>query len=230
MKRVLILATFLASAAPATAADMPQPQQYPPRAAIPMAPAYNWSGFYAGAMGGYGQSSSASASLNGVTVSTSTTSLKGGFAGGTLGYNFVTGPVLFGVEADGAWSGIGYSASVGSLIASDKIKAFGSVTGRVGVPLDAFLFYGKGGYAIADNEISASQNGLTASISRVHSGWTIGGGFEYLFLPNWSAKVEYMYVDYLNTTYNNGIGLGVTVNTIKGGINYHFGGPIVARY
>jgi outer membrane immunogenic protein len=64
-----------------------------------------------------------------------------------------------------------------------------------------------------------------------------GGGLEYLFVPNWSGKIEYMYADYSNATYltafvPGGIGLGVTVNTVKAGINYHFGwgGPVVARY
>ena len=54
-----------------------------------------------------------------------------------------------------------------------------------------------------------------------------------MFAQNWSAKAEYMYADYFNTTYLAGlgrVGLGVTVNTVKAGVNYHFGGPIVARY
>jgi outer membrane immunogenic protein len=63
----------------------------------------------------------------------------------------------------------------------------------------------------------------------------VGAGLEYLFVPNWSAKVEYMYADYSNANYltnfvPGGIGLGVTVNTVKAGVNYHFGGPVVARY
>jgi outer membrane immunogenic protein len=77
--------------------------------------------------------------------------------------------------------------------------------------------------------------GVTLSQNRFHSGWTIGGGLEYLFVPNWSAKAEYMYADYSNATYLStfvpgGIGLGVTTHTVKAGVNYHFGGPVVARY
>ncbi len=79
---------------------------------------------------------------------------------------------------------------------------------------------------------------LSASESHVHSGWTVGGGLEYLFAPQWSGKLEYMYADYGSATYAagivpGGVGLSATVHTIKAGINYHFGwggGPVVARY
>jgi outer membrane immunogenic protein len=61
------------------------------------------------------------------------------------------------------------------------------------------------------------------------------GGLEYLFTPSWSGKAEYMYADYGNEAYliafaPGGIGLGVTTHTVKAGVNYHFGGPVVARY
>jgi outer membrane immunogenic protein len=86
----------------------------------------------------------------------------------------------------------------------------------------------KGGYAWADNQISATGFGLTFAETRFHSGGTVGAAFEYLFVPNWSAKVEYMYAYYTNSSYltnfvPGGIGLGVSVNTVKAGINYHFG-------
>jgi outer membrane immunogenic protein len=234
LKKILILGAVIASASVASAADMPQAVPYT-RAPVAMAPAYDWTGFYIGAMGGYGWSDQVRASVGGLTVSGSSNDLKGGFGGGTVGYNWQTGPAVFGIEADAAWSGIKYSASALGVTLADKIQSFGSVTGRVGWAANAALFYVKGGYAWADNQISASALGVTFSESRLHSGWTIGGGLEYLFLPNLSGKVEYMYADYSNTNYlttfvPGGIGLGVTVNTVKAGVNYHFGGPVVARY
>jgi outer membrane immunogenic protein len=198
-------------------------------------PGVNWTGFYIGAMGGYGQSNQVSESIGGITVSASSNDLKGGFGGGTVGYNWQTGPAVFGVEADAAWSGIQYSQTAFGVTIADKIQAIGSVTGRVGFAASAALFYIKGGYAWADNQISASAGGATFSESHLHSGWTIGGGLEYLFTQNWSGKVEYMYADFSNANYltsfvTGGVGLGVTVNTVKAGINYRFGGPVVARY
>jgi hypothetical protein len=74
--------------------------------------------------------------------------------------------------------------------------------------------------------------GVTFAESKVHSGWAVGGGLEYLFMPSWSGKAEYMYADYGNEAYliafaPGGIGLGVTTHTVKAGVNYHFGGPVV---
>jgi outer membrane immunogenic protein len=137
---------------------------------------------------------------------------------------------VFGIETDAAWSDIKYSQSAFGLTLTDKIQSFGSVTGRLGFTANAALFYVKGGYAWAENEVSASAFGLTGSESHVHSGWTVGGGLEYMFVPNWSGKIEYMYADYSNVNYvtaavPGGIGLGVTVNTVKAGVNYHFGAP-----
>jgi outer membrane immunogenic protein len=234
MKKILTAIVLVTSAGTASAADMPSaaPYQKAPYAS----PAYNWTGFYIGAMGGYGWSDQARASIGGVSVSASSNDLKGGFGGGTVGYNWQAGSWLFGVEADAAWSDIKFSESAFGVTVTDKIQSFGSVTGRMGfLPANSVLLYVKGGYAWADNEVSATGFGVTFAESRFHSGWTVGGGLEYLFVPNWSAKVEYMYADYSNANYltsfvPGGIGLGVTVNTVKAGVNYHFGGPAVARY
>jgi outer membrane immunogenic protein len=193
------------------------------------------SGFYIGAMGGYGWSSQLRATVGGVAFAASSSDLQGGFGGGTIGYNWQTSNVVLGVEADAAWSGIRWSQTALGVTVADKLQAFGSATGRAGFVANAALFYVKGGYAWASNQISASAFGVTFSQSQFHSGWTIGGGLEYLFMPNWSGKAEYMYADYRNATYlaafaPGGIGLGMTTHTVKAGINYHFGGPVVARY
>ena len=234
MKRTLTILAIIASASAASAADMPQAAPYT-RAPVMVDPGVNWTGFYVGAMGGYGWSDQTRATIGGITVSSSNNDIKGGFAGGTVGYNWQTGPAVFGIEADAAWSGIKYSEVDLGVTLADKIQAIGSVTGRIGYAANAALFYVKGGYAWADNQISASAGGAAFSESHLHSGWTIGGGLEYLFVPNLSGKVEYMYADFSNANYltnvvAGGIGLGVTVQTVKVGVNYHFGGPIVARY
>jgi outer membrane immunogenic protein len=109
----------------------------------------------------------------------------------------------------------------------DKIRSFGSVTGRIGVTSGAALFYAKGGYAWADNRFSIAGLGGSFSESKVLSGWTVGAGVEYMFAPNWSLKGEYMYADYGSERYltafaPGGLELGATTHTVKGGINYHF--------
>lgn len=234
LKSYAAVASLLIVSSPVFAADLPQAAPAPMPVAAPVS---YWSGFYIGAMGGYGWSDTVRATVGGLTVSTSNNDLKGGFAGGTVGYNWQNGPAVFGIEADAAWSDLKYSESGLGITLTDKLQSFGSVTGRLGYAAGPALFYVKGGYGWANNQISASvfPFGATFSQSRLHSGWTIGGGLEYMFAPNWSVKGEYMYADYSNATYLSnsipgGIGLGVTTNTVKGGVNYHFGGPVVARY
>jgi outer membrane immunogenic protein len=204
-------------------------------------PGVNWTGFYIGAMGGYGWSEKVSAGIAGFgNVTLNSNELKGGFGGGTIGYNFQSpgSQIVFGIEADAAYSDIKYRQSFLGVTLQDRIRSFGSVTGRLGYAAGPALFYVKGGYAWADNEISATAIGLGSfSESKVHSGYTVGGGLEYMFAPSWSAKAEYMYADYGTKRYLSavvlpGVDLGATVHTIKGGINYNFnmGGPVVARY
>jgi outer membrane immunogenic protein len=246
MKKFLLASiALMAMSVAASAADLAR--KAPPPAPVPMAPISSWDGFYIGAMGGYGWSDRASVTVGGVTF-TGPGDLRGGFVGGTAGYNFAPmgSSFLLGIEVDGAWANINRSATgasaFGTLTLTDKIDAIGSVTGRLGWTFGPGLLYAKGGWAWADQTLSATLAGplavTTASQSNFHSGWTVGGGFEYLFAPNWSGKIEYMYADLGSTTFGTGtlvaggVGVGHTLNTIKGGINYHFnwGSPVVARY
>jgi outer membrane immunogenic protein len=238
MKFVLVVLALAGSISAAQAADIipaPAPAA-PPVYRPPVSPVYNWSGFYIGAMGGYGWSDR-------VTVAgfvLTNPNLNGGFAGGTVGFNYqVPGSMLvLGVESDAAWSDIQHTEGIVGLASfQERIEAFGSVTGRVGVAVDSVLLYGKGGYGWAENKISATLFGLTASESHFHSGWTVGAGAEWDFSGPWSAKAEYMFaryspVNYLAAPGFAGVGLGADVHTIKFGVNYRFGwaGPVVARY
>lgn len=233
MKMKLAALAVLVSTTGAMAADLPRAAPVP-YAKAPVAMGYNWTGFYVGAMGGYGWTQNVT--IAGFTGNTN--EIKGAFGGGTIGYNWQApgSQFVFGIEADGAWSDVKYRETILGVTFEDRIRAFGSVTGRVGIAADAALFYIKGGYAFADNRMSLTTiAGTLFSESRLHSGWTLGGGIEYGFAPNWSAKAEYMYASYANENYltafvPGGISFGMDIHTAKFGINYRFGGPVVARY
>jgi outer membrane immunogenic protein len=94
----------------------------------------------------------------------------------------------------------------------------------------------KGGGAWAKYKYSNSDplSGGTFNASETRSGWTIGGGVEYAFAGNWSAKVEYDYIDFgtktvtfpdIPTATGFPEGLKNTINEVKVGVNYRFGGP-----
>jgi outer membrane immunogenic protein len=220
--RIAALA-LLATTTYAGAADMPAPVPY--TKAAPVVAGYNWTGFYVGAIGGYGWSRTGGVDFN------------GGFAGGTVGANWQMSNFVLGVEAEGAWADIGQS-STGIVGATDRVEAFGSIAGRLGVAFDNFLIYGKGGFAAANNRISLTAGGVTATDRRTHTGYTAGGGVEYGFTPNWSAKAEYLFAHYESENYFAGVlppGVpsgSFDVHTVKAGINYRFGwgGPVVAKY
>ena len=219
MNRLLLAAGLLSVATAASAADM-QARPYTKAPPPMVSPAYNWSGFYIGAMGGYGWDSGDS---------------SGGFGGGTIGYNwqFPGSQFVFGVEVDAAGASIKDSLTAdigGGVLATEelKINSFGSVTGRAGFAMDAALIYAKGGFAWANRKdsISVPALGVTLSDSQSHTGYTIGGGLEYLFTPNWSAKGEYMYTSLGSKAYNLGGDVfdsgTIDFHTIKVGVNYHF--------
>jgi outer membrane immunogenic protein len=128
MKLKLAFAALLASTAIASAADLPA-RTYTKAPAPAYAPVYNWTGFYIGVMGGYGWSQDATVGITGVGVVTGATDeIKGGFGGGTIGYNFQNGPNwVFGLEVDVAGGSISYSESALPLYSFDtEIQALGS--------------------------------------------------------------------------------------------------------
>ncbi|GAB9158468.1 porin family protein [Bradyrhizobium diazoefficiens] len=188
-----------------------------------VASVYNWTGFYLGIVGG------------GAWQADSDPKMKGGFVGGTAGYNWQTGNVVFGLEADAAWADVSASATVLGITASSKTDALGTVRGRIGYAVNNVLFYGTGGYAWIDNKISGTAGALTISDSKFHSGWTVGAGVEAFFAPQWSVKGEYLYRSLGSENYFGNIGVPqasgtLNFHTVQVGVNYHFGGPIVAKY
>jgi outer membrane immunogenic protein len=236
MKYGLVVLALAGSVTAASAADvLPAPAPAPVYKPA-SSPAFNWSGFYVGAMGGYGWSQQIN--VNGLVGTGS--DIKGGFGGGTVGFNYQAPGSMFvvGAEADAAWSDIKYTVPiVGVGSGQFRIQSFGSVTGRLGVAVDNVLLYGKGGYAWANNEFSITALGVTLANSQFHSGWTVGGGAEWAFAGPWSAKAEYMYARYNQRNYfaavvPPGLNFGVDVHTVKAGVNYRFGwgGPVVAKY
>lgn len=214
MKKILTAGVALAAlvaAAPAFAADLSK--AYPTKAPI-MAPApvFSWTGFYLGANAGYAWGSGdAYSDALGIDPS-------GWLGGGQIGFNYQFGNnVVIGAEADLQ----GSSISDSNYGIEQKMDYFGTVRARLGYAFDTVLPYVTGGFAYGHTKVSDSYTGF--SDSNTATGWTLGGGVEYAFLPNWTARAEYLYVD-LGDNYYNAIGekAGLTASVARLGLNYKF--------
>jgi len=220
---VMMLAVASANAAelPVPPPQYAPPAQYapPPQYAPPLpAPALPclWLGPYVGANTGFQWTSN----IGGLSSSAFTGG--SGFTGGIqVGYNWQNGPWVYGVESDfnlsdvnGTFAGYQFSN-----------PWFGTMRGRAGYLINnSFFVYGTAGLAFGVTTIS--NGGLSDSSGRL--GWTVGAGVEFGLAPwglnpNWSAKVEYLYLDL-----SQGGNLPASTssnfqsNVVRLGVNYHF--------
>jgi outer membrane immunogenic protein len=253
MRRIVLLGTTglatVAFVSAALAADLPRKAPV-----APVVAAYNWTGFYIGGHGGYGWGDtdwnfvSSSGPVTDRASQSFSHDIKGGFGGGQVGYDWQTGQFVFGVEA--SWSASDINGTLLSTFggAADdvfktKISDFFTLTGRVGVAWDSALIYAKGGYANANIKVSTTDivgaNQGSASSSERHSGWAAGGGLEWRFAQNFSLGVEYLYLQFNDDrhlqTFSGGGGattddIEARAHTVKGKLNWRFGGPVSARY
>jgi outer membrane immunogenic protein len=253
MKKLFVLTTALVAlgAAPALAADLaarPYTKAPPP---IP-APIMTWTGFYLGIQGGGGWGRSNETFFGAPNAAgfagTQNYDTTGGFVGGVGGYNWQVGSTVFGIEGDYHWADInGRSNVINTALGYGdtyytKLRGFGDIKGRLGYAAGPALLFVSGGAAVGDlqHRYDAGTNPFSASFvqNNWRWGWTLGAGAEYMFAPNWSAKIEYNYIDFGTSTIQytnptipaNRSEWKDTVHTLKAGLMYHFGGPVVARY
>ena len=93
---------------------------------------------------------------------------------------------------------------------------------RRGVRSSAALRHRRPG-ADADSKVSVSGSGITLSDTKTQTGWTAGAGVEWMFLPRWSLKAEYLYRRFESVTLFGGISTGSSaLNSGQFGVNYHF--------
>jgi outer membrane immunogenic protein len=269
-----IAASALAAIAVASAASAADLAARPYTKAPVMAPVYDWTGFYIGGNVGYswGRSSDTSTLTNGAGTVLFTTgagaNMDGVIGGGQIGYNWQIQNWVWGLEADIQGSDqkgrrdylcpTGVCTPPFGVLAvfpgpavpvalDQKLEWFGTVRGRVGVlATPQVLFYATGGLAYGEVNtsavIGAGAFGFNARDTRV--GYTVGAGVEGAIGGNWTAKLEYLYMDlgrtsgtFLTTIPALGGGVlsynyssRITDNIVRVGLNYKFGGPVIAKY
>jgi outer membrane immunogenic protein len=239
---------------PVFATDMPV-NKAPAYAPVPY---YNWTGFYVGGhvgWGAVGENQTAISSTAGIiiippgtVINTDSSSFLGG---GQIGYNQQTGNWVFGAEGDFSWTNAKASATIAGTLVANSFRTqnantdwYATLTGRIGYAWDNWLLYVKGGAAW----MNVNYNNNVTVVPTIFNfpgstdtrlGWTIGVGIEQALWNNWSWKLEYNYMDFgtrryafLDTTgtITTMFDINTKVNAVKVGLNYRWGGPVIAKY
>ena len=214
------------------AADLPQRPAYTAPILAP-APVYNWTGFYVGGnLGGAFGNVEVSNVNNGATTSPNSSGFAGG---GQFGYDYQIGPWVIGIRnlIDGA--DLSKSATIsGAGTVNSHTNWFDTLTARGGYLVQPnLLLYAQGGAAWAQWNVTLNNSGVqVGQISgNSNTGWTVGGGVEWMFVPHWSAFLEYNYMGF--GTFSNTVAacVGGTCGNFSGkadlqdvivGVNYKF--------
>lgn len=185
---------------------------------------------------------------------------NGWTGGVQAGYNWQgASPFVLGFEADiNALSAQTSLTAVGTTPGGTVITNFtnsmdpkwiATFRGRAGYTFGQSLLYLTGGLAVLNSDynqtfiaIAPVAINTVQSTNNTTAGWTVGGGWEQALSMNWSVKAEYLYARF------NGVDANVTAPLVAGftdrvagradvdihqarvGINYRFGGPVVAKY
>jgi outer membrane immunogenic protein len=203
---------------------------------------YNWTGFYIGIQGGGGWARVEQTDAR--PFGSDPYFATGATIGGTIGVNMQSGQIVLGLEGDGAasWieeSSVGTSPFFGNCGGAPprcfaNLQALATLRGRAGLAMDNILPYLTGGLAVGSlhgEEGDVAANGAFGAGTTTVVGWTAGVGIEAMFNQNWSAKAEYLYVDFgKRAIFNDNVGgvivpesLRLTANLLRVGLNYRFG-------
>lgn len=208
MKKIIVGAVAAAATCAtvsAQAADIYGRRPYAQPYTVNQPLANSWMGPYIGGNLGYGWGD---VSHNGARPS-------GVLGGLQAGYNYQSGQLVVGIEGDLQLN------SSDDMFAGWKFSNpwFGTVRGRLGYAFNNVLLYGTGGLAFGSLKVQAG--GLTES--QTSAGWTAGVGAEVAINQNWSAKVEYLYVDLSEKTFlMTGLPHDYRFSTVRLGVNYRF--------
>jgi outer membrane immunogenic protein len=227
----------------ASAADLPRKA---PAYTPPPPIAYTWTGFYIGAHAGYrwvDADLTFPSVLPGDPFNPELNYSLDSFVGGAqVGYNFqVTPNWVVGVEGDWSWGNRSKTQQFDFVDLDQpvtvKAEWNASLRGRLGYAWDRSLFYVTGGVAWMRVKVEALDFDAgvldptgSATETRTFTGWTAGLGYEQAFLSNWTARIEYLYADYGNERFFEGLttstffpaDVDLKTHTVRAGLNYKF--------
>lgn len=229
---LLAAALFGLLSSNASAADLPRKA---PAYMPPPAPTYVWTGCYIGGnVGGAWSHVEVTDVASGGSASVGNSGVAGG---GQVGCDYQMNEFVFGIrnmfDGTSLKKTVGLSTSTFTGSAESHVEWFDTLTGRVGYLVQPnILLYGQGGAAWTQANVkffdpTGTQIGELSKNSK--TGWTAGGGVEWMFLPHWSAFVEYNFMGF-GTRSSSFAGCGGTcilsgkadIQDVLVGVNYKF--------
>ena len=214
------------------AADLPQRPAYTAPILAP-APVYSWTGFYVGGnLGGAFGNVEVTNVNNGATTSPNSSGFAGG---GQIGFDYQMGSWVIGARNIFDGTDLSKSATIsGSGTVNGHANWFDALTARGGYLVQPnILLYVQGGAAWTQWDVTLNNSGAQVGefSNSSKTGWTVGGGVEWMFVPHWSAFLEYNYMGF--GTFSNAVAtcVGGTCGTFSGkadlqnvlvGVNYRF--------
>ncbi|UCI17463.1 outer membrane beta-barrel protein [Mesorhizobium sp. B2-1-8] len=194
------------------------------------APAYNWTGFYAGGALGAGTAvHDLGVDLGGGTLDVNGIGSEGVFGELSAGYDYDFGTWVAGVQIDGRYSGIRSKLDIfGTSVKLDSDYGFDALA-RVGAKVnESTLAYVIGGYSYQHFDLKASDP-IGDIIDWGKSGFTIGGGLETAVTSNMTVGLEYRYSQFGKKDFSSEFGAPdgtltdkASFQTVRIGAKYKF--------
>jgi len=193
-----------------------------------VAPAFSWTGGYAGIQAGYAWGDG---DIDQITGPGFIDSKPDGFLGGIYaGYNYqMSNNLVVGAELDVVSANVDGSGQIFTapgipfpgIFANEELNWSAAARLRLGYAVDRFLPYIAGGVAFGDIDVSSNSG---TPFGGTHTGWTLGVGLDYAMTDNLLLRAEYRYTDFGSESYGDPFDSEVKLTTseVRLGIAYKF--------
>ena len=197
----------------------------------PAPAAGDWGGYFVGVQGGGAVSGGAEFTPGTTAPGTpGEFDVEGGFGGVYYGRNWQSGNWVYGLEGSLSFGKIDGAEDLGGGADIDaKIDAFTATRAKVGYSFDDILLFVAGGFSLAHVEAEATDAGGSPLFddSAWAKGFTFGAGADMKVSENWTARVEYLFVNYGDEDFSLAGTSGTKIDLndlhlVRGGFSYRF--------
>ncbi len=117
--------------------------------------------------------------------------------GAELDYDYQIGDFVVGIAGDGFFTWYQGNGANGM---TSRLNDYGTLRGRLGYAVGRWMFFGTGGFALGDLEVSSPGS---ATQRQTLNGWTAGGGVEWVWNNNLTLRGEVAHIAFNEATFSN---------------------------